>query len=161
MKRWYIPSLVARVLLLVVGWWVTDQYGCSAHSWTTTDSWHRPPPTVVPERVNLAFTEVHTAARDAAVRRLENASFVPLTPKEAAEYVDVVPPIDSGTRLYLVRGVVLNRGTGRFTVSFDGGNLYVIHGSLGRHAVPMQRQPVVVALPAEPKNVFVLCNMAE
>ena len=62
---------------------------------------------------------------------------------------------------YLVRGVVFNRGTGRFTLRSKDDELFVRHGSLGHDPVPMMRQCLVVLLGQMPKQVFVTCHMVE
>jgi hypothetical protein len=65
------------------------------------------------------------------------------------------------TKPYLVRGLVLSEGTGSFSACLKDPTLWVYHGCLGRHAVPMKRQPVVVFLEQEPKTVYVDVSMAE
>jgi hypothetical protein len=65
------------------------------------------------------------------------------------------------TKPYLVRGLVLNEGTGNFSALLKDSTLWIEHGCLGRHPVPMKRQPVVVFLEEEPKTVYVEVSMAE
>jgi len=62
---------------------------------------------------------------------------------------------------YLIRGLLLNEGTGSFSVYVIDSTICVYHGSLGKHAVPMDRRPLVVFLAHEPKTVFVDVSMAE
>ena len=62
---------------------------------------------------------------------------------------------------YLVRALVLNEGTGSFSVYQNISSICVFHGSLGKSAVPMQRRPIVVFLPRQPKKVYVTVSMAE
>jgi hypothetical protein len=62
---------------------------------------------------------------------------------------------------YLVRALVLNEGTGAFSVYQNISSICVFHGSLGKSAVPMQRRPIVVFLPRQPKKVYVTVSMAE
>lgn len=64
-------------------------------------------------------------------------------------------------RPYLVRGLYLNEGTGAFSVYFRDTTLWVVHGSLGKHAVPMKRRPLVVFLEHVPTKVYVSVRMAE
>lgn len=67
----------------------------------------------------------------------------------------------AGSSLFLVRAVFLNRDTGGFTVTPVWSDLLVEHGSLGRSAVPMKRQALIVRLPQKPETVFVSCSMAK
>lgn len=62
---------------------------------------------------------------------------------------------------YLVRALVLNEGTGSFSVYQNISSICVFHGSLGKSAVPMQRRPIVVFLPRQPIKVYVTVSMAE
>ncbi len=62
---------------------------------------------------------------------------------------------------YLVRGLYLNEGTGAFSVYVRDTTLWVVHGSLGKHAVPMKRRPLVVFLEHVPTKVYVSVRMAE
>jgi hypothetical protein len=62
---------------------------------------------------------------------------------------------------YLVRGLYLNEGTGAFSVCFRDTTLWVAHGSLGSHAVPMKRRPLVVFLEHAPTKVYVSVSITE
>jgi hypothetical protein len=62
---------------------------------------------------------------------------------------------------YLVRALYLNEGTGQFSASFKDSTLSVFHGSLGHHAVPMKRRPLVIFLEKAPTRVYVSVSMAE
>jgi len=57
--------------------------------------------------------------------------------------------------------VYLNRGTGKFIVVPVGNELLVEHGSLGRSAVPMKRQALILRLSQKPETVYVSCSMDE
>ena len=96
-----------------------------------------------------------------AEQRLERASAVPITPAEADDYAGRPFPRTAGLQPFLVRAVKLNPTHGHFLIRFDGRDLYIAHGSLGRHPLPMLRQPLIVALPTEPANVYTTCGMAE
>ena len=65
------------------------------------------------------------------------------------------------TTPYLVRGLLLNRATGGFTVYVLEDQVVVYHRSLGRSAVPMTRQPLVLQLQQPPQEVYVAVSMAE
>ena len=71
--------------------------------------------------------------------------------------VDLTVP--TGYTAFLVRGVYLN--SSHFTVRRADSALHVHASSLGRHAVPMKQQPLVVLLRDRPGDVYVTCSMAE
>jgi hypothetical protein len=138
-------------------------HGCADHrEWTRADAWHHPA-TDRPRVESLKpvpWVEVRPEARAAAEQRLDRSVLIPLRSDEVAGYAG--GPFDHpGLNIYLVRGVYLNRHTGGFYVRSDGRDLYVDHASLGRSPVPMKRQPLLVALPAAPRSVYVSCGMDE
>ena len=137
--------------------------GCGRRAWTTADPWYSPRPLhrLPDERQRVPVAEVKASARGEAARRLADASVIPLSAEEATGYLDRPLDAPASHNLYLVRGVYLNRGTGSVRAYFDGRDLTVHHGSLGRRAVPMRRQPLVVALPTQPHNLYVTASMAE
>jgi len=66
------------------------------------------------------------------------------------------------SKLYLVRAVSLNEGTGAFRVTLlPSADIVVTHDSLGHYPVPMKRRPIIVELDSPPRNVYVTCSMAE
>ena len=77
---------------------------------------------------------------------LQEGSSVALTDQQASDLVGEPLPDVSGTQPYLVRALLLNRGTGNFTVYILEDQVSVKHGSLGGHAVPMRRQPLILQL---------------
>jgi hypothetical protein len=105
--------------------------------------------------------EVNASANAAAEQRLSSAEAERISRDEVTKYAAKPLKLAQHEEPYLVRGLYLNRGTGGFTVKYDGRDLYVHHGSLGHHAVPMSRQPLLVALPRAPEHVYVLVSMAE
>jgi hypothetical protein len=65
---------------------------------------------------------------------------------------------------YLLRGLMLQdtEATGGFSVSqTPGGDVFINWGCLGHSSRNMERRPIVVALPREPRSVFVTVSMAE
>jgi hypothetical protein len=103
-----------------------------------------------------------TASKTAdAVSLLQDVSSVALTDQQAAELISDSLPDLAGTEPYLVRGLLLNRETGGFTVYTSGDQVVVHHGSLGGGAVAMTRQPLVLQLEQDPVEIFVVCSMAE
>jgi hypothetical protein len=69
------------------------------------------------------------------------------------------PP--EGAKLFLVRAVYYNPGTGGFSAYMENGKLLVQHHCLGKKSVPMKRTALVMALPEAPKEVYVGCGMDE
>lgn len=67
----------------------------------------------------------------------------------------------SGYKPYLVRAVAKHEGTGRFYAELCGGDLKIVHGSLGRTTPPSTRVPLVVYLRQQPSRVFATWSMAE
>jgi hypothetical protein len=92
---------------------------------------------------------------------LKDQSIVPLSLKQAGDFVNHPLKKIAGKSTFLVRAVYLNAGTGAFSLYLQSNKLFVTHGSLGRNAVPMKRQALVVFLPKQPDEVFVDCMMAE
>ncbi len=67
----------------------------------------------------------------------------------------------TGSVYVLLRAVVLNEGTGAYSISVNKDSVCVHHGCLGRRPVPMKRSVVVAILPMVPEKVYVDCSMAE
>jgi hypothetical protein len=97
----------------------------------------------------------------AAESMLLEAPAVRLPPEQAMSFASLSEDSVNGGMPYLIRGVVLNEGTGRFSIYFDATSVLVSHDSLGGQAVPMRRRAVVAVLPDAPTEVFVTCGMAE
>ena len=141
---------------------------CSARrSSTAEDSWYTGLPTesplnrTCPELDPARIHEVTEASEPLAEQLLQDVSIVALTAEEAAAFVGAPLSEVPGTRPYLLRGVYLNRETGRWSVCILEDQLLVYHGALGSSAVPMKRQALVLQLEREPREVFVACSMAE
>ena len=62
-----------------------------------------------------------------------------------------------GYEPYLVRGLMINDGTGRFTISERGEDILVSHSALGKFS-GWKRQPLVVILPHPPKEVYTVAR---
>lgn len=134
-------------------------------AWMRQDSWYRPPPRawgrdvamLDPPRVTpvpkAKFPLVQAILRDTSMRRLSAA--------EASGLVGVALLPGPGMNFYILRAVYLNELNGRYEVRQSGTELEVHHGSLGSHALPMQRGAVIVQLTTEPTKVYVTCSMAE
>jgi hypothetical protein len=138
--------------------------GCADHrAFSKTDAWFKPPDqwSAARDAASVQWVEVKPSASAEAERRLSSTAAERVSSDEASTYAGKPLKIGEHEEPYLVRGLNLNRGTGGFTVRFDGRDLYVHHGSLGRHAVPMSRQPLLVALPRPPEHVYVSVSMAE
>ena len=157
------------IVLLTIALFISFA-GCGGHgstdngrAWSTVDSWYSPAPWMESraDAHPVSCVEVKPSASPEAERVLSDNACVAITAADANRFLQhpltVAPPLS----LYLVRGVYLNRGTGAFSVTSNGVDLFVFHGSLGRSAVPMQRQPLIVALPSEPSKIYVSASMAQ
>jgi hypothetical protein len=141
--------------------------GGDNRAWTEKDLWY----TGLPSRnedyrawPKLDHARIHEVAESKladAESLLEGGSFVRLDAPQASEFIGQVLPDAPGTTPYLVRGLYLNRGKRQFSVYQAGDRLLIRHDSLGSHAVPMKRQPLVLQLEQSPREVFVYCSMAE
>ena len=142
--------------------------GCagSHRAWTTADSWYHATQDTSRfwQADRLPDADVMQVAPDKmaeAQKQLREAACVGLSSQRASELVGQRVESVSGKRLFLVRGVYLNRGTGRFMVVPVGSELMVEHGSLGHSPVPMKRQALIVRLSQKPETVYVTCSMDE
>lgn len=141
---------------------ITDRRAASS-----VDSWINPLPLLM-EEVNetpLArsqFCPVSESKESEAESRLDGHEVVQVTEDDAAMLTNHGLQPVSGTKPFLVRGLYLNWGTGRFEVRvLRDHDVYVFHGCLGKHAVPMKRRALVLRLEHVPRHVYVDCGMAE
>lgn len=141
-----------------------DQPGASRY-----DSWYTKGHPSGPELTRLGTSwkplgeklvyEVRAEARAEAVAMLDSEPLREIGVEKAAELIGFDPPSGERKRICLVRGVVLDRRTGRFTVYVQGRELFVHHECRGSKAMPMERQPLVVVLEDRPEAVWVGCDM--
>ncbi len=159
-----------RYSALILSLAVMALLGCSPsrshQAWSSADSWYRPPSEWTRFRLaqGLPDADIVEVARDklaAAEEQLRDVACVEISPNRASELTGRSITPQAASSIFLVRAVYLNRGTGKFMVIPVGTELLVEHGSLGRSAVPMQRQALVVRLPRQPEAVFVSCSMDE
>ena len=143
-------------------------FGCARtqthQAWSSTDSWFRPPGEWTRFRQAQSLpasdiAEVSSERMAAAEKQLHDAACTEISAERAAELTGRTMPPRAGESLFLVRAVYLNRGTGKFMAVQSGSELLVEHGSLGRSAVAMKRQALVVRLPKKPETVYVSCTM--
>lgn len=164
-KMLLICFLLSGVLILSAA----TLYRCTPdrRAWTTVDSWYNAPPPEAPRRREwegldrARIHEVIESREPQAEELLQDVSIVELNCEQAAEFIGEALPEVPGTKPYLTRAVYLNRGTGGFSVYLLEDELLVYHRSLGRRAVPMKRQALVLQLERQPTQVFVTCSMAE
>jgi hypothetical protein len=160
-------SHVAVLNLILVG-----LLGCAEtqtrNSWSSRDAWFHPPaewsrfPDPYSHRLpDSDVVEVRPDRMAAAEGQLRDVACVEVSSQRAAELTGHPMEPRAGSSLFLVRGVYLNRGTGKFMVVPVGRELLVEHGSLGHSAVPMKRQALIVRLPQKPEVVYVSCSMDE
>ena len=140
--------------------------GQDRRAWTAEDAWGNPLPagTRLNEWAQVERDRVHEVGESRlaeAEALLQDVSSVQISSAQAAEFVGAPLPDVPGTTPYLVRGLLLNRATGGFTVYVLEDQVTIYHRSLGRSAVPMIRQPLVVQLQKPPQEVYVAVSMAE
>lgn len=124
--------------------------------------WMSPPEMNFTEARKLpetAFSEVRITRLMTAVNRLTEKSAIPLTAELAQFYAGPGFKPGKGRKAYLVRGLFANY-TGEFSLYWKDGKLLVRHDSLGKQFIP-RFCPLVVELPAEPTEVFILIGGAE
>lgn len=136
--------------------------------WTSEDPWYQDVPPCLPytwgkawnavNRDNVLSVVPEKAAY--AVNLLEHQEWARLPDDECGAFSGRVSP-GSGLHAYLVRAVYLNKGTGCYAVYVYDGYVHVSHGCLGRRALPMKREPLIVLLAADPVRVYSTCSMAE
>ena len=146
------------VALLTAGCSPTDDH----RSFTTTDSWYAPAPRSISDFTKLAtdhFAIVESKLQSEAQTVLSDVSVKQITAEEAVRFAGKTLP--TGAVYVLLRGVILNEGTGAFTLSANEDSVCVHHGCLGLRSVPMKRSVVVAVLPKVPEKVYVDCSMAE
>lgn len=154
-------------LLLLLGLLASCSSQGGRAAWTEEDEWYTGSPQGEepywswPKVDSSQIHEVVESQHPEAEALLQDVSILELAPEQATRFIDKPLPDVPGTKPYLVRGLYLNRGTGRFMVYTSGDQLAVHHGSLGKRAVPMKRQALVLQLEQGPKEVFVFCSMAE
>jgi len=131
-------------------------------AWTKADPWYAPPPDTLPRGQELEASQVFVVPEShkaEATALLQGATVVELDREVAASWVGAVVGGTGDEKPFLVRGVYLNPS--HFSVRQAPGVLHVHASCLGRHAVPMRRQPLVVLLRERPREVYVTCSMAE
>jgi hypothetical protein len=140
--------------------------GQSRRAWLSEDEWHNPlPAEISPARwERLDRERIHEVVADGlagAEELLQDVPGVALTNQEAADLIGRPLPAAPGTQPYLVRGLLLIRATGSFSVHVLEGQVSVYHGSLGGGAAHMTRQPLVLLLEQPPAEVYVSVSMAK
>ena len=159
-----LPLLV--LLFLAVGGCGLGLFSSSRPAWTSKDSWYADLPEDVsswswPSLDHARIHEVIEPREAKAEELLEEVAIVPLTREEATEFLGEELSDVPGAEPYLTRGIYLNRATGSFSVYILEDQLRIHHRSLGRRAVPMKRQALVLQLERKPAEVYVTCSMAE
>ena len=96
---------------------------------------------------------------DGPVLLLDEAALADFWPEARARPVGLKPFLVRGVFLCLAAGVPM--GTGQFFVYERHSDIMVHFGCLGRRRPGTKRAALVVWLPAQPKEVFVTCSMAE
>ena len=131
---------------------------CVSSCSETESAWLRPPPlslggvkdwTMVDE---TAFFEVPVSKLEAAEHALADVSVIPRDQGQGyfgrSDFV-CEPP----RRVYLVRALYMNGGTGGFTLYWAGSKLVISHSSMGG-ASPEKKSALVACLVQKPLEVF-------
>jgi hypothetical protein len=122
--------------------------------WPTEGDWQ--------ELDSKSYTRVHPAALELAVSQLRDRVFLQLDSSQLRYFAGDGWACQQTQRPFLVRGLLLNEGTGSFQVRVSpDARVHVHHGSLGRNSPPFTRQPLVICLSAQPLEVRVTSSMAE
>jgi hypothetical protein len=145
---------------------VASMIGCDdGRASRTVDPWYREPgDRLILQRNVVPGANVHEVAADKVVdaeEALRDLSCIELSEERAADFAGQSVAVIEGKSYFLVRGVCMNCGTGRFEVAMVDGNLLVHHGTLGHSASGMKRRPLIVLLPHKPSEVYVSCSIAE
>lgn len=156
---WLAGSLLLAALVL--GGCGPKQASTAKDAWYTGLPSGEPPYFDWPKLESARIHEVVESKQADAEELLRDVAVQELTTQQAEAFIGGALPDLAGTKPYLTRGLVLNRGLGRFTVYVLEDQLLVHHGSLGHNPVPMTRQALVLQLEQSPKTVFVYCKMAE
>ena len=140
--------------------------GCERRATTSVDSWARPGASRVEfdkgERLEDSRLHIVPESMESQAEvMLSDVSCLELSAEQIQKLLPHPLPVMPRTKAFLTRGVFLNRDTGHFSVTVLDDKLWVHHGCLGRHAVPMKRQALVIQLERMPKEVYVGCSMAE
>jgi hypothetical protein len=91
----------------------------------------------------------------AAVKALEEVSFVLVTPAEAEKLTGEKRDIPPGTMIYLVRAMTSEGNTGKCNAHLKGDALLTHYGTLGWRWPKFTRLPRVVYVPRKINKVFV------
>jgi len=143
--------------------------GCGGHrAWIERDAWYRNLPSNLPQAWDSQWQELPSdrivpiprANQHIAIELLESVSWSALNPDDIDRLVSQYSK-PMGFKPYLVRALSLNEGTGSYKVKIFQRNVFIHHGSLGRSAVSMKRQAIVLYLSEDPKEVYVTCSMHE
>lgn len=104
---------------------------------------------------------VHSPARESeAVKRLEKAPFVELSPSEIRELAGKEMSVP-GRKAYLVRGLSYAKDGGAFNVFEKNSSVYVRHEVEGVNPHTERRSALILWLPYTPKNLYVDCQVIE
>ena len=132
--------------------------------WTKKDPWYHAPKDWRGgpyEQPGIPYILVPPAKQSEAESLLQAVPIIELSNEQGQSLVGTLPERKNGTTLFLVRSVVLNEDTGRHSVYYYDGALWVTHNCLGKTPVLMKRRCLVVQLSKRPRQVYVICGMDE
>lgn len=94
---------------------------------------------------------------DRYTKKLESVKSEKLSWHEAQLIIGNSMDETEGYEPYLVRGLMISDGTGRFTILQRGDDILVSHAGLGKFS-SWKKQPLVVILPHQPKEVYTVAQ---
>ncbi len=163
MKRHVDLISVAGIIPLFVGCLHGDVQSRKAESWLT-----KPPPESYSSKVNgssvVGVNQIHrvpAANIRLAINMLRHRAWVQITHRQASLLTGREMPIPAVGDIYLVRGVVQNKENGSFLCTYYDRRLDVFFGSTGRLKYPFEKEPIIICLPSNPKQVYVGCCVLE
>jgi hypothetical protein len=150
--------LVSFLMILAVG--------CGGHSSVKgTHDWLGSPKDVGAfqqtgqKLAETSFFEVRVTRLMIAVDQLKEKPAIPLTDDLARYFAGALYKSEKEKKPYLVRALFANY-TGSHTLFWRDGQLLIRHDSLGNSFEP-QFSPLVVNLPSEPKEIFIVVGGAK
>ena len=155
-----------RIALLLVSFLMIPAVGCGGYtSVKGTHDWLRSPKEIVAfqqtaqKLAETSFFEVRVTKLMTAVDQLKENSAIPLTDDLARYFAGSLYKSEDEKKTYLVRGLFANY-TGSHTLFWRDGQLLIRHDSLGK-SFELQFSPLVVNLPSEPNEVFIVVGGAK
>lgn len=108
------------------------------------------------ERIHRVMSSMQVQAQ----AQLGSKPLIEIDSDRAKQLLGYSPNRVEGTRLYLVRSVVMSISNGYWIHTFKD-YLFIHHASLAQTTPPMFKQALILQLEKEPIHVFVTCSYAK